>query len=63
MPVTDVATFTLANVDVLVDFIDGIQVEYGSNACRDGTVSFQVRALGDKSQPRNNTVRVSSTMK
>lgn len=43
MPVTDVATFTLANVDVLVHFIDGIQVEFGSNACRDGTVSFQVR--------------------
>lgn len=43
MPVSDVATFTLADVDVLVDFIDGIQVEFGSNARRDGTVSFQVQ--------------------
>lgn len=36
----DVTSFTTANVDLLVDFLDGIQVEFGANARRDGIVSF-----------------------
>lgn len=41
MPTPVVASFTASDVDVLVDFLDGIQVEFGSKARRDGVVSFQ----------------------
>ncbi|CAM9152661.1 unnamed protein product, partial [Ectocarpus sp. 13 AM-2016] len=38
----DVISFTTANVDLLVDFLDGIQVEFGSNARRDGIVCLKL---------------------
>lgn len=41
MPTTCVTSFTAASVDLLVDFLDGIQVEFGSKPRRDGVVSFQ----------------------
>lgn len=45
MSVPDVTSFTVASVDLLVDFLDGIQVEFGSKPRRDGIVSFQVRMM------------------
>eukprot|EP00752_Nemacystus_decipiens_P007651 g6840.t1 len=41
MAAPDVTSFTAASVDLLVDFLDGIQVEFGSKPRRDGVVSYQ----------------------
>lgn len=41
MPFLDVTSFTASDVDMLVDFLDGVQHEFGSKPRRDGVVSFQ----------------------
>lgn len=43
MPSSFLASFSADDVDVLVDFIDGVQVEYGSNVRLDGLISFEVK--------------------
>lgn len=45
MSVPDVASFTTADVDLLVGFLDGIHVEFGAEARRDGIISIQVRKV------------------
>lgn len=42
MPALFLNSFRAADVHVLVDFIDGIQVDYGSNFRLDGLISFEV---------------------
>ncbi|CAN0023315.1 unnamed protein product, partial [Scytosiphon promiscuus] len=44
MTFVDVISFTASDVDMLVDFLDGVQHEFGSKPRRDGVVSFQARA-------------------
>lgn len=45
MSVPDVASFTAADVDLLVGFLDGIHLEFGAEARRDGIISIQVREV------------------
>lgn len=45
MPFGDVTCFTASDVDMLVDFLDGVQHEFGSKPRRDGVVSFQASEI------------------
>lgn len=56
MALPDVTSFTAASVDLLVDFLDGIQIEFGSKPRRDGIVSFQVNTPGERCHAVINTI-------